>query len=97
MEPMKLIERADTYKIKGEHEILSAHARVAAYETDYKSVMSPQQKAWLMGCRSALAWALGLPKGGKKVEEMLEGKNVFGVVDPLLGQRTLEDMGIKLE
>lgn len=97
LEPMKLIERAEPMHVRGEHELLSMHARVAQYETDYKHQGSPEQKAWLMGARCALAWMLGLPKGGRMLERMLEGQALFGVVDPRVGTKTLESMGVKLE
>ncbi len=79
------------------HEIVNAHAAVADQEIRYKHLMSPEQKAFMQGCRSALAWALGLAKGGRKVEQMLQKIPVFATVDPKVGTKTMEELGVKLE
>lgn len=60
-------------------QIQGAHGALAAREMNFRDV-SPQQRAWLMGARSALAWVLGLPNGGRKVAELLEGIATPGVV-----------------
>jgi hypothetical protein len=42
--------------------------------------VSPQQRAWLLGARSALAWVLGLPKTGKPLAVLIEGLGTTSIV-----------------
>lgn len=60
-------------------EVQAAYQVCAAREMNFVDI-SPQQRAWFMGARSALAWVLGMPKGGRKIEEMMRGLTTPGVV-----------------
>jgi len=61
------------------YEITNAHAVAATYEMR-ETDLSPQQKAYLMGMRCALAWVLELPKGGRKLADMMTGIPLNGVL-----------------
>lgn len=56
--------------------------------------ISPEQKVYLMGVRAGLAYALGYPKGGRKVTELLEmirlDRALSNAVGPLIGTQALE-------
>ena len=62
-----------------QEEIQTCLQVVAARERDFVNI-SPQQRAWFQGARAAIAWVLGLPKGGRKIAEMLDGVATPGVV-----------------
>ena len=60
-------------------EVQCALQVLAARERDFQNV-TPQQRAWFMGARAMAAWVLGLPRGGQKVAEMMDGVATPGVV-----------------
>lgn len=60
-------------------EVQLCYQVLAARERDFVNI-SPQQRAWFQGARAMAAWLLGLPKGGRKIAEMLEGVATPGVV-----------------
>lgn len=70
--------------MKQEHEVLNA--RTLVFEIERKSLdISPQQLAYLRGIRCGLSWALCLPSGGRKLEEIVSGMLLPAVVPPLIG------------
>ena len=60
-------------------EVQAALQIVAARETNFVDI-TPQQRAWFIGARCALAWVLGLPRGGRKMAELVDGVATPGVV-----------------
>lgn len=64
---------------RSQTEVQTCYQVCAARERDFVGI-TPQQRAWFQGCRAALAWVLGLPKGGRAVARMMDGIATPGVV-----------------
>lgn len=60
-------------------EVQNAVQLVLAKELNFVDV-TPEQRAWFLGARCALSWVLGLPKGGRKMAELVAGVDLRGAV-----------------
>jgi hypothetical protein len=88
--------------VKPQSELERAHRTLATIEVTQHRLgnVSAEQKAWFMGARAALAWALGLAKGGRKIDELVgpaveergSGLVLPAVVDPHVGSRAVDEM-----
>lgn len=73
-------------------ELANARAVVANLEIAMTNAgnCSPERKAWFMGCRCGLAFALGLPEGARKLQEMIAAQAAEGVINPFEGSKALD-------
>lgn len=60
-------------------EVQNAYQMMVARELDFKDV-TPEQRAWFMGARAMAAWVLGMPKGGAKIAQLVEGIHLRGAL-----------------
>lgn len=80
------------YRPRSIAELLTAFQLVSAREIKLVADGSPQQKAFVMGLRCALAWALHMPRGGRKLQQLMDGVPLIPVVGPLIGTEALDDL-----
>lgn len=80
------------------HEIQTVIAVIANIESQLQNAhnLSPQQKLWMAGVRSALSWVMKLPKGGRKIEQFLTqvqtGMPVGVIINPYEGDKLLDQI-----
>ena len=81
------------YRLRPYAEIVTALQRITAEEIKVVNDGSPQQKSWCFGARAALAWVLQMPRGGRKIQEIMDGVPLLPVVGPLIGTEALDELG----
>lgn len=75
--PTKVFHR-DVYA-RTAAEVQNACQTLLAKELDFTNI-TPEQRSWFLGARSALSWVLGLPKGGRKMAELIGGVDLRGAI-----------------
>lgn len=60
-------------------EVQNAVQMLLAKEFNFTDV-TPEQRSWFLGARCALSWVLGLPKGGRKMAELVDGLDLRGAL-----------------
>lgn len=88
--------------MKPESELERARRVIANIEIAQSRVgnVSAEQKSWFMGARAALSWALELPRGGRKIDDLIgpptderqSGLVLPAVVDPFVGSKVMDEM-----
>lgn len=95
-EPPILMTWDEANPMRLQHEVATAHAVVANQEKQQfqnKDMASPQVHAFTMGMRCALAWVLGLKRGGRKLEELLKAGTPLHATLPTLPSETFREKG----
>lgn len=92
-EPRDPYENTLPYRMRTFAEMMTAYHRITNEELKVLREGSPQQKAWVIGARAAICWALQMPKGGLKIQKLMDGVPLLPVVGPLIGTEALEELG----
>jgi hypothetical protein len=60
-------------------EVQNAVQLLVAKELNFDNI-TPEQRSWFLGARCALSWVLGLPKGGRKMEQLIGGVDLRAAI-----------------